>query len=60
MNLSDFAISNIRGSDYRCLIFLISKNEAINVMQKADLTGKSGNIIEHKNLFSYSKCVKKF
>ena len=44
INLSDFAISNIRGSDYRCLIFLISKNETIKVMQKADLTGKSGTL----------------
>ena len=30
MNLSDIAISNIKGSDYRCIICLIRKNEAIN------------------------------
>ena len=30
MNLSDIAISKIKGSDYRCIISLISKNEAIN------------------------------
>ena len=29
MNLSDIAILNIKGSDYRCFISLISKNEAI-------------------------------
>ena len=38
MNLSDIAISNIKGSDYRCIISGIGKNEAINIMQDADLT----------------------
>ena len=38
MNL---AILNIKGSDYRCIISLISKNEAINLMQNAELTKKS-------------------
>ena len=42
MNLSDIAILNITGSDHRCIISLISKNKAINVMQNADLTEKSG------------------
>ena len=42
MNLSDIATLNIKGSDYRCIISLISKNEAINLMQNADLTEKSG------------------
>ena len=41
MNLSDVAILNIRGSDYRCIIGLISKKEAIKFMQNADLTEKS-------------------
>ena len=41
MNLSDIAILNIKGSHYRCIISLISENEAINVMQNADLTEKS-------------------
>ena len=31
-NLSDIAILNIKGSDSRCIIGLISKNEAINLM----------------------------
>ena len=35
MNLSDIAIVNIKGSNYRCIISLISKNEAINLMQNA-------------------------
>ena len=30
MNLSDIAILNIKGSDYYCIISLISRNEAIN------------------------------
>ena len=42
MNLSDIAILNIKGSDYHCIVILISKNETINVMQNADLTEKSG------------------
>ena len=37
-NLSDVAILNIKGSDYCCIISLISKNEVINLMQNADLT----------------------
>ena len=41
MNLSDTAILNFKGSHYRCIISLISKNEAINLMQNADLTEKS-------------------
>ena len=40
-NLSDIAILNIKGSDSRCIIGLISKNEAISLMQNADLTEKS-------------------
>ena len=42
MNLSDIAILKIKGCDYRCIISLISKIEAINVMQNADLTKKRG------------------
>ena len=41
MNLGDIAILNIKGSDYRCIISLINKNEAINLIQNADLTKKS-------------------
>ena len=42
VNLSNIAILNIEGSDYCCIISLIIKNEAINLMQNADLTEKSG------------------
>ena len=41
VNLRDIAILNITDSDYCCIISLISKNEAINLMQNADLTEKS-------------------
>ena len=41
MNLSDIAILNIKGSDYHCSNSLISKKEAINLMQNADLTKKA-------------------
>ena len=40
MNISDIAILNNTCSGYRCIISLISKNEATNLMQKADLTEK--------------------
>ena len=41
VNLSDISVLNIKGSDCRCIISLISKNEAINLMQNADLFEKS-------------------
>ena len=44
VNLSDIAILNIQGSDYGCIITSISKNEAINLLQNADLTEKRGAI----------------
>ena len=45
MILSDIATLNIKGSDYYCIISLIRKNEAINLMQNVDLTKKSGIIV---------------
>ena len=41
INLSDIAILNIKGSDYRFIVTGISKNEAINLMQNVDLAEKS-------------------
>ena len=41
VNLCDIAIVHIKGSDYPCIITLISTNEAINLMQNADFTEKS-------------------
>ena len=44
INLNNIAILNSQGSDFRCIISLISKNEAINLLQNADLTEKSGTL----------------
>ena len=41
ISLSDVVILNIKGSHYRCIISLISKYKAINLMQNPDLTEKS-------------------
>ena len=40
MSFSHIAILNIKGSDHRCIISLINKNEAAKLMQNADLTKK--------------------
>ena len=45
INLSDIAILNIKGSDYHCIISLMRNNEAINLLQNADLTEKR-NVIK--------------
>ena len=55
INLSDIVILSIKGSDHCCIVSLISKNEAINLLQNTDLTKKKRNII---NLFSYIKMGK--
>ena len=44
VNLSDIAILNIKGSNYHCIISLIRKNEAKNLLLKADLTEKTGTL----------------
>ena len=44
MNLSDIAILNIKGSDYRCIISGISKSEAVKLVQNTDLAEKSGTL----------------
>ena len=41
MNLSNFAILNIKGADYRCIISGISKSEAIIFTQNINLTKKA-------------------
>ena len=44
MNHNNVAILTIISADYRCIINEISKNEAIYVMQNADLTEKCKKI----------------
>ena len=58
INFSDIAILNIRGSDYHCIINLISENEATNLMKKGWFDWKKDNIIKHKNFFLYLKMSK--
>ena len=60
MNLMDIAILNIKGSDYRCIVSSISKNEAINLMQNADLTKKSRTFQSIKTYYDIQKWIKKF
>ena len=50
VNHRGIAILNIKGSDYCCIISLISKIEAINLIQNSDLTKKS-RTFRTKNLF---------
>ena len=52
VNLSDIAILYIKNSDYPCIFSLISKNEAIDLLQNGDLTEN----VEHYNK---SKIIKK-
>ena len=60
VNLSDISISSItKGSDNRCNISLISKNEAINLTKNADLTKKKRSIIKHKRIIFIYKMGKK-
>ena len=44
MNLSDIAISNIKGYDYCCIFRGISKSEVIKLLKNIDLTEKSGTL----------------
>ena len=41
MNLSNIAILEIESAGYCCIISVISKSEATNLMQNVDLTEKS-------------------
>ena len=41
MSLSNIAILNIKGADYRCIVSRIDKSDAICLMQNIDLTKKS-------------------
>ena len=47
-NLSDSAFLNIKGSNYCCIISLIRKKAAINLLQNTDLTEKTGTLQSKK------------
>ena len=55
INLSGIATLNVKGSDYHCIISLVSKTEAINLYQNVDLAKKSEKSKNIKKLFSYIK-----
>ena len=57
MNLSDIAILNIKGSDYLCIISLISKNKATKLLENADLT-KKGEHYQLKNINIFKSIYK--
>ena len=42
--INNLAILNLKGFDYCYIISFITKNVAINLMQNADLTQKSGTL----------------
>ena len=44
VNLSNITILNIKSSSYCCVISFISQNKAIDLLQNADLTEKSGTL----------------
>ena len=51
MNLNEVAILKIRGVDYRCIIKRISKNDALNLLQNADLSEKGGTLQDTNFLY---------
>ena len=55
INLSDIALLNIKGSDYCCIVSLISKNEPINLIQNTDLTEKNETLQNIKINFHIQK-----
>ena len=61
VNLTDIAILNSEGSDYCCIVSLISKNETINLLKNAALIEKAKHYKLKKNikiLKSYTKMEK--
>ena len=56
MELSNISILNIKGSDYHCIISLISKNEVINFIKNVDLTPNKQNVIKHKKFVITLHC----
>ena len=44
IKLNDIAILNIRSVNYCCVINEISKSEAVNLLQNADVSEKGGTL----------------
>ena len=52
MNLNDIVSFSIHSIDYRCLVNRISKSEAVNLLQNADLR-KKVKLYKLQNFFIY-------
>ena len=59
VNISNIAILNINGVNYCCIINRISKSEAVNLLQKADLRKIAERYKYVKNLFSNIKMIRR-
>ena len=55
LNHNNIAILNIKGSDCPCIISLMSKSEAIDLLQNANLTEKKENIIKKVENYQLKK-----
>ena len=60
MNFRNIAILKTYGVKYCCIITGISKNEAINLLQKADLKEKTRTLKNIKSHFQILEWVIKF
>lgn len=52
MILSNIAILNINGVDYRCIVNGTSKSESVNLLWKVDLNGKNGTLQHIKTFYN--------
>ena len=50
-DLNNITILNIHGADYNCIIFGMSKDEAIYILTNFGLSEKSGSLQYKKNIF---------
>ena len=50
MNFRNIGILNIKSADYCCIISGIKTNEALNLIQNADLRGETGTLQNKKLL----------
>ena len=58
VKLNDIATLNFKGSDYVCIISLISKNDSIKLLQNTYLTEKSGALQIKRNIFILNVYIK--
>ena len=59
ININSVAILNIRGVCYRCMINEISKNDVLNLLQKAELNEEKGVLKKLNNFLSHIKWLEK-